>query len=107
MNTRIEYHHARNGNDPRGGMTTAMEVNEQGEVVAFAQAMCHEKDNFCKHTGRMKAAGRLKSKKLRVVPPFPLIKKILVTELEIEYLKRRFKRIGVDVIEVQMLQEVK
>ncbi len=101
MNTRIEYHHARFGKHPRGGMTTAMEVNEQGQVVAFAHAMCHEKDNFCKHTGRMKAAGRLKSPKLRFAPESPLDKNILIKELELEYLKRRFKIMGIQVIEIQ------
>jgi hypothetical protein len=34
---------------------------ENNKVFKFAIAECHPKDQFCKHTGRVKALGRLKS----------------------------------------------
>ncbi len=59
---KILYHHIRNKNQPRGrAVTLAMAVNENNEVTAWAAATCHPKDNFCKQTGRVKAAGRLNS----------------------------------------------
>lgn len=66
MDKKVVFHHIRNKNQPRGNaVTLAMEVNEQNQVVAWAEAKCHPKDNFCKHTGRVKAAGRLQSPKYR------------------------------------------
>lgn len=45
----------------RGGVTVA--YNKLiGDSFVYAIAMCHSNDNFCKHIGRAKAAGRLKSK---------------------------------------------
>jgi hypothetical protein len=54
--------------------TTAMELNEKREVVAFAVAKCNPKDQFCKQQGRVKAAGRLNSSRFRVplFVPVPL-----------------------------------
>ena len=43
----------------RGGMTVAF--NDYGGVIEYAVAQCHEKDNFCRKQGRVKAAGRLNS----------------------------------------------
>lgn len=66
---KIVFHHIRKDkNQPRGqAVTVAMEVNEQKEVVGWATAKCHPKDNFCKHTGRVKSAGRLNSLRHRQV----------------------------------------
>ena len=63
---KIKFFHRRNhtldGNTTvKGGTTTAYVVDENNLVIGYAQAQCHEKDNFCKHTGRVKAEGRLKS----------------------------------------------
>ncbi len=45
----------------RGGVTVA--YNQLGtDSFVYAVAQCHSNDNFNKHTGRAKAAGRLKSK---------------------------------------------
>ena len=43
----------------KGGTTVAF-TYENG-IVRFALAKCHERDNFCRRTGRVKAEGRLKS----------------------------------------------
>lgn len=48
-----------------GGVTLAFEHN--GNTVMYAAAKCHWRDNFCKHTGRAKSEGRLKSPHYRVV----------------------------------------
>jgi len=45
----------------RGGVTVA--YNKLGnDSYIYSVAQCHHNDNFCKHTGRAKAGGRLKSK---------------------------------------------
>ena len=49
----------------KGGKTIAIEVDENDTVLAYAEAKCHIKDNFCKRTGRVKAEGRLKSPRFR------------------------------------------
>lgn len=49
--------------NPRGGVTYALELNDEKEIVKFAFACCHNKDNFVRHTGHVKAVGRLKSPK--------------------------------------------
>ena len=61
-----KFIHIRNKNidgsiSGRGGATVAYNPLDTNSFV-FAIAACHPKDNFCKHTGRAKAAGRLKSK---------------------------------------------
>jgi hypothetical protein len=48
-----------NRNNVKGGKTVAYE--EADGVVVYAVAKCHERDNFCRRTGRVKAEGRLKS----------------------------------------------
>lgn len=45
--------------------TYACELNEQRQVVAFATAKVHPKDQFCRRTGRVKAEGRLHSGRYR------------------------------------------
>ncbi len=60
------FHHQRDKSSPRGGATIAMLCDDEKQVVAWAAAHCHPKDNFCKHTGREKAAGRLRSRHWRV-----------------------------------------
>lgn len=44
----------------KGGTTVAYEFQAAG-VVKFAVAKCRDTDNFCKATGRVKAAGKMKS----------------------------------------------
>lgn len=44
----------------KGGATIAYEALPNGGFL-YATALCHHKDNFNKHLGRVKAAGRLKS----------------------------------------------
>lgn len=46
-----------------GGMTIAYLLDADFKVVGYAGAKCHEKDNYNKHIGRAKAAGRLRSSK--------------------------------------------
>ncbi len=62
----IKYVHCRNkakdgSVTPHGGLTIAYVLNDAFKVVGFASAKCHTKDNYNKHVGRMKAAGRLLS----------------------------------------------
>ena len=52
---------------PRGGITIAYTVKD--EFLLFAEAHCHPKDNFNKHTGRAKSAGRFKSNTWRTSIP--------------------------------------
>lgn len=47
-----------------GGMTVAYTEEEDGRIV-YAVAFCGKKDNFNYKTGRVKAAGRLKSPTFR------------------------------------------
>ena len=48
----------------RGGLTVAYEQTDTDAIV-YAYAKCHERDNFNKSQGRVKAAGRLCSPKHR------------------------------------------
>lgn len=62
----IKYIHCRNHNNdgsinPNGGLTIAYVINSDFKVVGFAAAKCHNKDNYNKQIGRMKASGRLLS----------------------------------------------
>lgn len=43
----------------KGGITIAYEVTDG--VLRYAGAVCSERDNFCRKTGRTLAGGRLKS----------------------------------------------
>lgn len=72
---KIGFIHVRNTDNEgkimgRGGKTFAYEVKD-GKVIKVAAASCHDKDNFCKKTGRIKAEGRLKSAyySKEVLPP--------------------------------------
>lgn len=64
----IKFHHKR-GIDPetgtiscKGGATFAYEKIDL-DTYWFTVARCHEKDNFNKSQGRVKAAGRMQSPK--------------------------------------------
>jgi len=62
----IKFFHKRRYNPDgtiksHGGVTIAYVTNEQDQVIASAGATCHERDNFCKAQGRVKAQGRLRS----------------------------------------------
>ena len=46
----------------RGGVTVAWLL--QGDKVIYGVSVCDPRDNFCKHTGRVKAEGYLQSKRL-------------------------------------------
>ena len=46
-----------------GGRTVAYQVDTQGIVWGYAEAKCHDNDNFVKEQGRVKAAGRLFSER--------------------------------------------
>lgn len=67
------YHHMRPMDAagkplPNGGVTIAIEIPQDGSVINFGFARCHEKDSFCKRTGRVKAMGHLKSKTTALAP---------------------------------------
>lgn len=47
--------------DSRTGATVAYTPPAEGKPAAWAASFCHPKDNYNKHMGRVKAAGRLKS----------------------------------------------
>lgn len=62
----VKFVHCRNTTEtgevlPNGGMTIAYVMNDKFKVVGWAAAKCHVNDPFVKHTGRVKAAGRLNS----------------------------------------------
>lgn len=68
----IKYAHIRDRQSPRGGATLAMQVDND-MVVNFASALCHPKDNFCRATGRLKAAAKLNAARVVGNPmPFPM-----------------------------------
>lgn len=48
--------------ETKGGMTIAYE-NMGDNTYQYAISFCHPKDNFCKRTGRVKAAGRMQSQR--------------------------------------------
>lgn len=68
----VKFYHIRNKAEPRGGLTVAMELDANELVIGYAVAKCHERDNFVKRLGRVKAAGRLKSPQHRVDFSVPL-----------------------------------
>lgn len=45
--------------NPRGGMTVALLVDDEGLILEFANAWCSDKDNYNKQIGRDIALGRL------------------------------------------------
>lgn len=57
--------HIRDKSVPHGGITVAYEKVEN--TIIFSMAICHEKDNYHKHLGRCKAAGRMQSKRFQGV----------------------------------------
>jgi len=57
----IRKHNADGTIAGRGGVTVAY-TSLGTDSFVYSIAQCHTNDNFCKHTGRAKAAGRLKSK---------------------------------------------
>ena len=66
MNTRQKLRHLRirdkNGVvSNRGGATVAGIIDENGKLINFAVAYCHNKDNFNRAVGKIKATGRLHS----------------------------------------------
>jgi hypothetical protein len=77
MNKRVLFQHIRDKAKPNGGVTIAIEVtdiNNEPHATAWAVSRCHEKDNFCKRTGRVKSEGRLRSQHYRhpTIHPAPL-----------------------------------
>lgn len=65
-NNSIRFAHYRQideqGNvDSRTGATVAYTPPAEGNPAKWAASFCHPKDNYNKHMGRVKAAGRLKS----------------------------------------------
>lgn len=57
----IKYFHIRSKtlDKTKGGITYAIEVDDNDIVLNVAAAVCHPKDNFCKAIGRTIATGRL------------------------------------------------
>ena len=64
----------------RGGATIAYSCLTPDSFV-YAVAKCHDNDNFCKHTGRAKAAGRLKSKRQFSLSLGPISEKDFISDL--------------------------
>jgi hypothetical protein len=58
---KIYFRHIHNKQSPRGGITLAA-IQVSPAVCLVAASFCHKNDNYNKATGRVKAAGRLKSK---------------------------------------------
>ena len=48
----------------RGGVTIAFKKDEKGDLYKVAYAVCSEKDNYCKKTGRDEATKHLLENKL-------------------------------------------
>lgn len=53
--------------ETKGGTTIAYTIDDAFYVIAYAIARCNNKDVYCKHTGRVKAEGRLRSPKYCVL----------------------------------------
>lgn len=65
----IKYIHIRGKDKPtKGGATFAYMQHEDGSW-SYAAAYCHPGDNFCRRTGRVKAAGRLNSARFSLYLP--------------------------------------
>ena len=81
----VKFVHCRNVTDDgkvaaHGGMTIAYYVDSAFKVVGYAAAKCHSNDNYNKHIGRAKAAGRLLSSSYYEQVPEPMD--------EVEFIKR-------------------
>jgi hypothetical protein len=66
MNTKLKLRHIRvkdkDGNIlSKGGATISGLVDENNKVVKHAVAWCHQRDNFNRHTGKVKATNRMYS----------------------------------------------
>ena len=88
----VVYHHIRHPDAPTRGLTIAAECEITGEkrnttitVHSFATALCGPKDMFCRKTGRIKAAGRLKSDTYRAECAPPILFRDLIEHLEFQY----------------------
>lgn len=78
---KIEFVHLRQPDSPKGGLTIAMECNENDQVIATASACCSIKDNFNRKTGRQKAQGRLNSPRYRKELKDPQQRRIYIQNL--------------------------
>lgn len=82
---RVKFFHKRHKTngvvDVKGGTTYAYHIDNNFVVQQFAVAHCHTNDTFCKHTGRVKAAGRLNSPRLRVNLKSPMFEKDFINFL--------------------------
>ena len=65
----------------RGGTTMAYETDDTGYVLRGAASLCHPNDNFCRALGRVKAAGRINSKKFVVEFPGDVHEKEFVQKM--------------------------
>lgn len=65
----VRFAHIRDKQQPRGGVCYAVEVNAADEVIAFAVAVCHPRDNYCRRIGRAIALGRLAINESRTETP--------------------------------------
>lgn len=57
----VKFLHLRVKDSQKGGQTIAYKV--LGQSVAFSSAMCSDRDNYCRKTGRAIATGRLNAGK--------------------------------------------
>jgi len=67
-----------------GGVTVAYQKIREG-VFKMAYAHCHPKDNFCKATGRIKAAGRLNSPIQSQLVEYSSEKELIADERDIQF----------------------
>ena len=52
----------KNGNiNSKGGITISGMVDENNQVIRFATAFCHSRDNYNRKTGKIKATSRMHS----------------------------------------------
>lgn len=58
--------------DNRGGITVAAEIGDNHQVVKYAIARCHSKDNYNREHGWNKAVGRVASNGEHKVPSSPI-----------------------------------
>lgn len=73
--------------ETKGGTTIAYTLDDDFNVIAYAVARCNSKDVYCKHTGRVKAQGRLKSPTHCIIP-VPTPEKEFISAQQLEYLAR-------------------
>lgn len=94
---KVAYRHIRATEEngtlcPHSGFTIAAEFSGKDQIMAYAVAWCHSKDNYNKHVGRMKAGGRLKSARFRVEFDTPKS----LDQVIIDALIHRFEAMGYD-----------